>query len=337
MYQIFIMRILLVLCAIIALVIPRAEADQMSFSLHFQMPENNARGHALGRLNQEIVKLNSNSEIKRIFSGKNILYRLRKPSDLFEINESDSLLIVKRRIDVEELCPQYCKPDNEGALIELTVNLWEKPDQNEQFVGTITVNIRITDVDDNVPNFDKIASPYQIKLKENRFTTGKFIELPRAVDRDVNPNFSRVHYRLAPDDQDSKALNSFDLDLNQANPRLILRETMDFEQKQKYKFFLIAEAASNIGVISPQSPDRSKGSVLPVEILVINENDMEPNFEKPVYRQQVSENVALGTKIFQVGSKNSLAVRTYFLKIPHSSCSSANVNSISSSKTRSTS
>ncbi|VDL92072.1 unnamed protein product [Schistocephalus solidus] len=163
------------------------------------------------------------------------------------------------------------------------------------------VSIDILDLDDNQPQFDQPV--WQRQLKEALYRQGRRIDLPKARDRDLLASHRIIHYRLEPDDPDS--IFRFEMS-HMDTPSLVLRQDLDAESQESYSLVLVAfNPTSGSGRIfhhQQLQQHLSEGlneSRLQINIAVVDMNDNEPYFEKPVVNITVPEDQALGSVIYR--------------------------------------
>ncbi|XP_038626227.1 cadherin-12 [Tachyglossus aculeatus] len=172
--------------------------------------------------------------------------------------------------------------------------------------GTTTVNITLTDVNDNPPRFPK--SIFHLKVPESS-PVGSAIGRIRAVDPDLGKN-AEIEYNIVPGDGG----NLFDIitDENTQEGVIKLKKPLDFETKKAYTFKV---EASNLHLdhrFLSVGPFRDTATVK-ISILDIEEP---PVFSKALYTMEVYEDTPVGTIIGAVTAQDldlgNSAVR-YFL------------------------
>lgn len=277
--------------------LPCVDADQLQFQIHHTMVENEPIGYRIGYLDDNLIQQQSVNFSRLcnkhgIHGCKELKFRLREPSSLFDLEESSAMLMTKSIIDFEQIC-SGC--NTESTNLVLVVNVW----QEKKLAAVIHVTIKIQDIDDNQVEFPSdISRPYVLRMKEVIYTKGKTIELPRAVDRDISPKFSLISYRLDFSQQQWDSMRIVDLQVtNDSRPLLVLKKDLDYEEGQEYHFSLIAR---NPNARSGHNPETAGEAVLPILIKVLNINDMEPTFQNSFYKVEVVEDTAVGTVIIEV-------------------------------------
>ncbi|KAL4229885.1 hypothetical protein ACF0H5_010276 [Mactra antiquata] len=103
--------------------------------------------------------------------------------------------------------------------------------------GTVSVNITVTDENDNAPVFTD--NNYNITVREN-VTVGSTILNIQAIDKDIGEN-GRVTYRLSENQLDARVTNVFRIMTD--NGDLKLKDKLVYESESSYK--IIVEAVDN--------------------------------------------------------------------------------------------
>ena len=125
-----------------------------------------------------------------------------------------------------------------------------------------SVNVIVTDENDNSPSFD--ASLYNISISET-LPAHEFVVEVSAVDPDDGEN-GTIFYSLDSSVQDTFSLNS-------TTGRITTRTRLDYERQAQYQFSVSASDMGN----PPQV------SVVTVLLRLINIDDECPRFENPVF------------------------------------------------------
>ncbi|XP_003789584.1 cadherin-12 isoform X1 [Otolemur garnettii] len=172
--------------------------------------------------------------------------------------------------------------------------------------GTTTVNITLTDVNDNPPRFPK--SIFHLKVPESS-PIGSAIGRIRAVDPDFGQN-AEIEYNIVPGDGG----NLFDIVTDEETQEGVikLKKPLDFETKKAYTFKV---EASNLHLdhrFHSAGPFKDTATVK-ISVLDVDEP---PVFSKPLYTMEVYEDTPVGTIIGAVTAQDldvgSSAVR-YFI------------------------
>ncbi|KAM5157793.1 cadherin-12 isoform 2-T2 [Mantella aurantiaca] len=160
--------------------------------------------------------------------------------------------------------------------------------------GTTTVNITLTDVNDNPPRFPK--SIFHLKVPESS-PVGLPIGRIRAVDPDFGRN-AEIEYSIVPGDGG----NLFDIktDNNTQEGILILKKPLDFETKKAYTFKVEASNTHVDHHFNSVGPFKDTATVK-INVLDVDEP---PVFSKPFYTMEVYEDTPVGTIIGAVTAQD---------------------------------
>ncbi|TGZ55280.1 hypothetical protein CRM22_010451 [Opisthorchis felineus] len=272
--------------------------------IRYAIKENQPENLRIGKLDEDLLQTpeNENSELFSLIQStkrSTLKYRLREPSNYFRLHESTSELSTKLSIDLEALCPRFCREGLSAAQLNLFVAVWYE----ERPFSVIHVEVTILDVDDNSPQFPSTLSrPYVLQLKEVIYKAGKQVELPKAIDKDIQPENAEIQYRLQSHlDDSSHALDTFHLvTRNDSRVMLVLQKDLDYERVQQYRFYLVAsspvsEERRPFGyVLGPQSAFHDQ---LEIQVDVLNINDIEPVFSQSLYTVEIPEDTKIGTTV----------------------------------------
>nr|XP_012788784.1 unnamed protein product [Sorex araneus] len=196
----------------------------------------------------------------------------RGRTQLFALNSRSGSLVTAGRIDREELCAQSAP-----CLVNFNILLEDK-------LNLYSVEVEITDINDNAPRFG--VEELELKISETNMP-GFRIPLKSAHDADVGEN-TLQKYQLNSNDH-------FSLDVRQGAdgnkyPELVLERPVDREEEAVHHLVLTALDGGN--------PVRSGTSRIRVVIQDVNDNA--PVFTQPEYRVSVPENTPIGTRILTV-------------------------------------
>ncbi|XP_029654939.1 protocadherin beta-12-like [Octopus sinensis] len=186
------------------------------------------------------------------------------------------LLVLKDKIDREELCPQSSYGSTKICLISfvISVSLQEKTTLEKRFVDFIKVNIEVVDMNDNPPIFPSDSVEYNVSENSK---IGDIILLERAIDADGWNHFLKS-YKLEP-----ASLVEFPFELSnkqdtflKITKRLILQE---------YNFNLVAS-------------DVIHETKLAVKIKIKKSNSVIPKFSNSTDFIFVDENTQIGALLY---------------------------------------
>uniref|UniRef100_UPI0037E8FA3F protocadherin-15-like n=1 Tax=Semicossyphus pulcher TaxID=241346 RepID=UPI0037E8FA3F len=196
-----------------------------------------------------------------------ITYRIVRGDSqkVFNLSETIGLLLLGKPLD-RETTDQY-------RLI-VTAS-----DGNPGGTSTTTVNIVVTDVNDNDPEFD-LATLANFTVQEEE--ANLFVGQVTATDPDAGAN-GQVRYRI---------VNHPDLFTIGANGSIYTRVPLDRELRSKYE--LVVEASD--GAVDPRR------TTLTVSIQVTDIDDNSPVFSQETYVVNVPENSPVGTFVLKLSA-----------------------------------
>ncbi|XP_062870797.1 protocadherin gamma-A11-like [Trichomycterus rosablanca] len=245
----------------------RSVLGQVSYSISEEMPE----GSVVGNIAQDL-----GLDIQRLKSGKARIYTVDS-KEYINLNKERGVLAITERIDRESICAKKTP-----CALHLQMIL-ESP------MELFTINVEITDINDNAPAFQKKEMRFDIS--ESAVTRAKFM-LGRAVDADVGINGLKT-YSLKPTDY-------FVLELySQAdggkNVEMVLQKTLDREKEGRINLLLTAYDGG----------DPCLSGTVQIHIRVLDVNDNAPVFTQKVYKTTVLENSAKGIKLATVKASDA--------------------------------
>ncbi|XP_019620041.1 PREDICTED: protocadherin Fat 4-like [Branchiostoma belcheri] len=177
---------------------------------------------------------------------------------VFSINPVSGAITVLKEID-------YDPPSNNTGF-ELQVLATDG-----MYNTTAMVNIMVTDVNDNAPEFTQDV--YEVGVNETA-ADGVQVVMVTATDNDSGDN-GNITYTIISGNQNM----TFAID--EVSGEITLQKSLDYDQgKKSYQLVVEAKDAG--------TPVRS--SIAIVDILVVNENDNSPVFQDPTYIFDVYEN-----------------------------------------------
>ena len=148
---------------------------------------------------------------------------------------------------------------------------------------TIPIIVRVTDLNDNAPEF--LGTPYSITLAENTaVNTTVFTELA-ARDRDSGSN-SQIEYTVVRGDgKENDGFGYFAINLPHQG-FITIAQQLDFEKTKTY--YVRVKATDK----APEGSQRSSVTVLTVHVL--DSDDQDPVFLHPLYTSRVTSGVVTG-------------------------------------------
>ncbi|KAM9379881.1 protocadherin-15 isoform 1-T1 [Phaethornis superciliosus] len=189
------------------------------------------------------------------------------PQQVFNLSQSSGLLALGKPLDRES---------TDRYILIVTAS-----DGRPDGTSTATVNIVVTDVNDNGPVFDMFL-PKNLSVQEEE--ANAFVGQVRATDADAGVN-GQVHYSLA---------NFNNLFRITSNGSIYTAVKLDREVRDYYE--LIVEATD--GALDPRH------STLTLAIKVLDIDDNSPVFTNASYTVTVPENLPPGTVFLQIEAKD---------------------------------
>ncbi|XP_061581259.1 protocadherin alpha-7-like isoform X12 [Cololabis saira] len=193
---------------------------------------------------------------------------------LFEVNQNDGILYLKRNIDREEVCERI-----NPCLINLKTVL-ENP------LEIHYVSVEIVDINDHSPVFPEKEK--RLEISESALPGARF-QLQAARDPDVG-QFSIQQYRLSHNEYFRVEVK--DRGKDGKVPFLVLLKQLDRETAAKHRLRLTA--------VDGGKPAKSGDIEIIVDVLDVNDNS--PLFTNEIYSTTVKENVPVGTVVIQVNA-----------------------------------
>ncbi|CAB3403624.1 unnamed protein product [Caenorhabditis bovis] len=189
-----------------------------------------------------------------------VKYRIINDFGIFRIDDNSGVVTVVKELDRET---------KEEYVVDIVAT-------DGKFEDKAVIFVSVADLNDNPPVFEKRS--YSMKVMESE-SVGYELAKVRAIDGDVNET---VEYRL-------KTSSRF-VQLDRNTGTLTLAQGLDFEEVQKIE--LVVEA---IDSGTPPLVAEAK-----IEIIVMDENDNAPVFEKLKYVGKVKENAKIGSRVLMV-------------------------------------
>ncbi|XP_016522217.1 protocadherin alpha-5-like, partial [Poecilia formosa] len=235
----------------------------------YSIMEESSPGTVVGNLAKDL-QLDLQELEKRHFqiSGPNKKY--------FDVNMKTGALLVKDRLDREELCARKAKCSLEvEAIVNSPLNLYR-------------FEVKIVDINDNTPSFR--IPEIDLNVSESAFTGEKFA-LPKAFDADVGV-YTVKAYKLSHNEH-------FALDAQNAgdptvSAEMVLQKPLDREKQSLIKLTLTATDGGK----------PAKSGTLLINVNVEDVNDNIPVFDKPLYKVRVPENTPLGAAVISVHARD---------------------------------
>ncbi|XP_042319288.1 protocadherin gamma-A4-like [Sceloporus undulatus] len=266
--------------------------------VHYSIPEEVQKGSFVGNIAEDLGL--SSQELSasrvRIISEGMLQY--------FILNFKNGHLYVSEKIDRDELCGW-----EEKCMLSLEILV-------ENTVRIFTVEIEITDINDNAPTFAQERLELRISETAN---VGTHFPLQEAQDADSGNN-SLQNYHLSSN-------KYFSLKLQRRSdgdkyPELVLVKPLDREEEAVH--FLILTATDGGQLV--------RSGTLQICIVVLDVNDNAPVFSQSAYQVSILESVPIGYLLVTVNAtdadEGTNAEVTYsFLKIKEKASQLFEINS----------
>ncbi|TRY86223.1 hypothetical protein DNTS_035621 [Danionella cerebrum] len=263
-------------CAM-ALFSPRA-SGQIRYSIPEEMPVSSFVGNIASDLG---------FEPKRLVSGKARVFTADS-SEYIGLDKENGHLVVKNKIDREELCGEISACSVSFDLIL----------ENPMELYRVTVDIQ--DINDNSPVFPK--SKIEQVISELAVVGARF-PLESAIDPDVGVN-ALQKYTLQPTDHFK--LNVQKNAAGHKNVEMVLHAPLDREKTKNHNLILTA--------FDGGKPQRS--ATVQINVIVLDVNDNPPVFSQSSYRTSVPENAVKGSIVTKVSAsdadESSHSIQYYF-------------------------
>uniref|UniRef100_A0A674BEZ0 Protocadherin-related 15b n=1 Tax=Salmo trutta TaxID=8032 RepID=A0A674BEZ0_SALTR len=188
---------------------------------------------------------------------------------LFELSRTSGLLVLGKPLDRET---------EDRYTLVVTAS-----DGHPEGTSTATVNIVVTDVNDNDPVFDPLM-PQNLTVTEEE--ANSFVGQVKATDPDAGVN-GQVRYRL---------VNHANLFRVNSNGTISTAVPLDREVRGQYDLIVEAEDGA------VEDPRRT---TLTLSVTVLDVDDNSPVFSQPSYTVNLPENSPMKTVILQLTAKDS--------------------------------
>ncbi|XP_059387785.1 protocadherin-15-like isoform X1 [Carassius carassius] len=187
------------------------------------------------------------------------------PNNVFEVSQTSGLLLLAKSLD-REITDHYT----------LTVTASDgKPDGT----STATVNIMVTDVNDNDPEFDPLL-PLNLTVQEGE--ANAFVGQVKATDLDLGVN-GQVRYQL---------VSHRDLFRISTDGSIFTAVPLDREERAQYDLFVQASDGA-------KDPRRT---TITLSIKVLDVDDNSPAFSQSAYHITLPENSRVGMIILNISA-----------------------------------
>ncbi|XP_065131086.1 protocadherin gamma-A11-like isoform X6 [Paramisgurnus dabryanus] len=236
--------------------------------VRYSIPEEMTKGSLVGNIIQDL-----GLDVKRLKSGRARIFT-EDSREYIGLNVDKGTLVVKERIDREELCAQVSPCSLHFQIII------ENPMELHR------IDVEILDINDHAPVFTRKEINFQIS---EMAVPGARFSLDSAHDPDVGLN-TLQKYTLTTNGYFSlKELSRGD---GTKYVEMVLQSPLDREQEEELKLTLTAFDGG-----SPQ-----KSGTVRISVTVIDANDNTPAFSQSVYRVSLAENAQIGTVVLTVSA-----------------------------------
>lgn len=207
-----------------------------------EVPENVKTGTRVLQVSANDPDLRSNTTYSMVFK-----------SEHFSVHNETGIIITKQVFDREQ---------EENYFFQ--VQAIDK--DNPRLSSSVLVSVKIKDVNDNPPVFQR--KDYALSVKENE-VNGTVIDTVVAQDKDRGVN-ARITYTIKGGNSDRK------FRIDPEDGRVFVNGIIDYEVKQEYELYIGAW-------------DGKSNATTRMVITVENENDNNPTFEKQIHEASIKE------------------------------------------------
>ncbi|XP_044883873.1 protocadherin beta-16-like isoform X7 [Mauremys mutica] len=235
--------------------------------IRYSVPEEKKSGSLVANIAKDL-KLDVGK-----LSGRSARLVSKSSKQYFELNTRSGDVIIKEKIDREDLCGQ-----SDPCLLQFEIVL-ENPLQ------LYRIEVQIEDVNDNSPNFSK--NEFVFKIPEQIPINTRF-PLEGAQDSDIGTNGIQS-YVINPNEHFRLDVQTLDTD-GSKYAELVLEKQLDREEQAQLMLIL---TAADGGL--PQRTGTAQ-----IRVNVLDSNDNFPQFSQSVYKMQLMENSPKGTLVTTV-------------------------------------
>ncbi|XP_040903618.1 protocadherin alpha-8-like [Toxotes jaculatrix] len=241
----------------------------------------------------KIKDVNDNSPEIEVTSLSNTVSEDSKPGtviSLISVTDKDSGVNGKVILRIIDDVPFELKPSYKENIYSVVTKEFLDREEVSHYEITIkatdcgepplstskTLNIQISDVNDNSPHFEK--NPLQFYLVENN-VPGAPIFSVSATDNDVNEN-AVISYNIVRGGSENGITSSF-LNINSDNGQISALKSFDFETLKTFQFHVVAS----------DSGTPSLSSNITVNVFILDQNDNAPVILYPLSSNGSAERV----------------------------------------------
>ncbi|XP_016142563.1 protocadherin gamma-A11-like [Sinocyclocheilus grahami] len=239
--------------------------------VRYSIPEEMMKGSLVGNIIQDL-----GLDGKRQKSGRARIFT-EDSREYIGLNVDKGTLVVKERIDREELCAQVSPCSLHFQII------LENP------LELYWIDVEILDINDHAPSFMNKEIIFQIS--ESALSGARY-SIDSANDPDVGLN-SLQTYTLDPNDHFVlKTLSHTD---GTKYVEMVLQTPLDREKQEEYNLILTAFDGG-----TPQ-----KTGTVKINVIVLDANDNAPVFSQSVYTALVAENAPMGSLVSKISATDA--------------------------------
>ncbi|XP_035377279.1 protocadherin gamma-A11-like isoform X9 [Electrophorus electricus] len=238
--------------------------------VRYSIPEEMTKGSLVGNIIQDL-----GLDVKRLKSGRARIFT-EDSREYIGLNVDKGTLVVRERIDREELCAQVSPCSLHFQII------LENPMELHR------IDVEILDINDHAPTFSR--KEINIDISESSVPGARF-SLDSAHDPDSGLN-ALQRYTLNPTDKFS--LKELTSNNGMKRVEMILKTPLDREEQEEHKMILSA--------FDGGGPHKS-GTVT-ICVRVMDANDNAPLFSQSIYRAALAENTPKGTVVLAVSASD---------------------------------
>jgi Cadherin domain len=224
--------------------------------------------------------------------NNNVFYRIISGGlDKFVIGSDTGVISIATGASLD---PDLSDPKRQNYL--LTVAALDGGIGDQQLSSTCIVNITIVDVNNKPPIFSDLETVF---IKENALV-GTYIYRLKATDMDNDASLRYFFDRQMSEARNENGvlikhsdydyMQAFDLNANDGLIRVV--KILDRERIETIKMGVIVED------IKATSGKQTATAIL--NVVILDENDNNPKFQKPFYKRSIMENSQIGTNILHV-------------------------------------
>uniref|UniRef100_A0A4W2DXU0 Cadherin domain-containing protein n=1 Tax=Bos indicus x Bos taurus TaxID=30522 RepID=A0A4W2DXU0_BOBOX len=233
--------------------------------IRYSIPEELAKGSVVGNLARDLGLSVLDVSARKL--------RVSAEKLLFNVDAESGDLLVKDRIDREQICKERrCELQLE-AVVENPLNIFH-------------IIVVVEDINDHAPQFHK--DEIYLEISES-VSPGTGTILEPANDPDISMN-SLSKYQLSSNEYFSLVVK--DNPDGGKYPELVLKKALDRETQSVHHLVLTAL----------DSGDPPQSGTAQIRVLVVDANDNPPVFSQDVYKVSLREDVPPGTFVLRVSA-----------------------------------